>query len=110
MTSPESETMSPPPPPPPNANPSRRRPGDADGTLVLIELNPRAVIDHLDEDGHPIHMLTFGSVRELCPKCRSSHLKLVLRQSAVRVAHLFCADCTSCYDAHYQDGAPALTI
>jgi hypothetical protein len=26
------------------------------------------------------------------------------------VAHLFCADCASCFDAHYPDGAPALTI
>jgi hypothetical protein len=34
----------------------------------------------------------------------------VLRQDSVRVAHLFCADCESCFDAHYRDGAPALTI
>jgi hypothetical protein len=26
------------------------------------------------------------------------------------VAHLFCADCASCFDAHYPNGAPALTI
>jgi hypothetical protein len=37
-------------------------------------------------------------------------LKLVLRQSAVRIAHLFCPDCASCFDAHYPNGTPALTI
>jgi hypothetical protein len=26
------------------------------------------------------------------------------------VAHLFCADCASCFDAHYPNGASALTI
>ena len=107
MTPPEPETMS---PPQQHATPSRRRAAEPDACLVLSELNPRAVIDHLDEDGHPIHVLTFGNVREVCPKCRTGHLKLVLRQSAVRMAHLFCADCTSCFDAHYQNGTPALTI
>jgi hypothetical protein len=33
-----------------------------------------------------------------------------LRQQAVRVAHLFCAECESCFDAHYPNGTPALTI
>lgn len=107
MTAPEPDTMA---PPRQHADPSRRRAAAPDAGLVLSELNPHAVIDHLDADGHPVHVLTFGSVREVCPKCRTGHLKLVLRQSAVRVAHLFCADCTSCFDAHYQDGAPALTI
>jgi hypothetical protein len=26
------------------------------------------------------------------------------------VAHLFCAECESCFDAHYPNGTPALTI
>lgn len=103
MTS--SDTISPSPP----AVSRRRGPAPGDG-LVLSELSPHTVVDRLDAEGHPIHVLTFGSVREACPKCRGSHLKLVLRQSAVRVAHLFCANCTSCYDAHYANGTPALTI
>jgi hypothetical protein len=107
MTFPESETRA---PPGQHATPARRRAGQPPGDLVLSELNPRTVIDHLDDDEQPVHMLTFGSVREVCPKCRTGQLKLVLRQSAVRVAHLFCADCTSCFDAHYPDGVPALTI
>lgn len=101
------ETMS---PPQQDSQPSRRRHTEPEDSLVLSELNPRTVIDHIDEEGRPLHVLTFGSVREVCPKCRSGHLKLVLRQSAVRVAHLFCPDCASCFDAHYSNGTPALTI
>jgi len=97
-------------PPLQDSQPSRRRHEEPDASLVLSELNPRTVIDHIDEEGQPLHVLTFGSVREICPKCQSGHLKLVLRQSAVRMAHLFCADCTSCFDAHYSNGTPALTI
>jgi len=93
---------------PPEASACRRH--HADGNLVLSELNPLAVIDQLDGDSAPLHLLTFGSVREICPKCQHTHLKLVLRQNSVRMAHLFCADCESCFDAHYADGAHALTI
>jgi len=93
---------------PPEASASRRH--HTDGNLVLSELNPLAVIDQLDGDSAPLNLLTFGSVREICPKCQHTHLKLVLRQNSVRMAHLFCADCESCFDAHYTNGAPALTI
>ncbi|RZJ84301.1 MAG: hypothetical protein EOO64_04205 [Massilia sp.] len=95
--------------PPESASASRRRHQD-DGNLVLSELSPLAVIDHLDDASTPLNLLTFGNVRELCPKCQHTHLKLVLRQNSVRMAHLFCAGCESCFDAHYTDGAPALTI
>lgn len=88
----------------------RQRRNEPDDMLVLSELNPRVVVDHVDDEGQALHVLTFGSVREFCPKCQTGHLKLVLRQSSVRVAHLFCADCTSCFDAHYPNGTPALTI
>jgi len=90
--------------------PSRRRRHAADDYLVLSELNPRVVIDHLDDEELPLHVLTFGSVREICPKCRTHQLKLILRQQTVRIAHLFCAECESCFDAHYPNGTPALTI
>jgi hypothetical protein len=88
--------------------PSRRQ--TPDDVLILSELNPRMVIDHLDDEDQPLHVLSFGSVRETCPKCRQHHLKLVLRQRSVRVAHLFCADCESCFDAHYPNGTHALEI
>lgn len=87
---------------------SRRQHEEAD-CLVLSELNPLVVVDHLDEPA-TLTLLTFGNVREVCPKCQQRHLKLVLRQTSVRMAHLFCADCESCFDARYPDGAPALTI
>jgi hypothetical protein len=93
-----------------SSRPSRRRQHAAEDYLVLSELNPRMVIDHLDDEELPLHVLTFGSVREICPKCRTHELKLVLRQQTVRIAHLFCAECESCFDAHYSNGTPALTI
>jgi hypothetical protein len=90
-------------------SPSRRNHGPED-SLILSELNPHAVIDHVDGEGAPLNLMTFGNVREVCPKCKHNQLKLVLRQATVRIAHLFCADCESCFDAHYANGAPALTI
>lgn len=78
--------------------------------LVLSPLDPDAVIDHLDSPDEPVELITFGTVRETCPGCRTSHLKLVLRQRRVRIAHLFCSQCLGCFDAHYTNGASALTI
>ncbi len=95
---------------PPSHQPEPGRRHNEAGDLVLSELNPHAVVDDIDGDVEPLNLLTFGSVREVCPKCQQTHLKLVLRQHSVRMAHLFCADCASCFDAHYADGEPALTI
>ena len=81
-----------------------------DVPLILTELNPLSVVDAIDDAAQPLDLLTFGTTREVCPKCQRGGLKLVLRQTSVRIAHLFCADCASCYDAQYPDGAPALTI
>lgn len=78
--------------------------------LVLTPLDPDAVIDHLDSPDEPVELITFGTVRETCPGCPTSHLKLVLRQRRVRIAHLFCSQCLGCFDAHYTNGASALTI
>ncbi|MDQ1834319.1 hypothetical protein [Massilia scottii] len=91
-------------------NASRRQRHSPDDKLVLSELNPSAVVDHLDTDDVPVELITFGTVRETCPNCNHTHLKLVLRQRAVRLAHLFCAECQGCFDARYSNGAPALTI
>jgi hypothetical protein len=90
--------------------PAPRRRHLADDSLILSELNPRAVVDDIDGLEATLNLITFGMVRETCPKCSHQHLKLVLRQATVRVAHLFCAGCASCFDAHYPNGAPALTI
>lgn len=78
--------------------------------LLLTELNPYAVVDHVGGRDDPIELLSFGIVREPCPKCHKTCLNLILRQDNVRTAHLLCPDCRSCYDAHYAGGAPALTI
>jgi len=94
----------------PAGTPGGERRGAGAVQLILTELNPHVVVDTWYDGEQPRELLTFGTVRELCPKCRQGSLKLVLRQSSVRMAHLFCADCTSCYDAQYADGAPALTI
>ena len=93
---------------PQTAPPGRRR-HSPDDTLFLSELTPATVVDHLDDQA-PLKLITFGTVRESCPKCSHAQLKLVLRQSAVRTAHLFCAQCESCFDARYANGASALTI
>jgi hypothetical protein len=91
------------------SNPSRRQQHGPDDYLILSELNPDAVVDGSAGDGAPLNLITFGSVREVCPKCKH-HLKLVLRQSQVRIAHLLCPECERCFDAHYANGRSALTI
>jgi hypothetical protein len=87
-----------------------RRQRHPDDSLFLTELNAQAVVDQSDDDQLPVTLTTFGTVRESCPNCGQSHLHLVLRQRNVRLAHLFCAECHSCFDAHYASGACALTI
>ncbi|MEJ7806629.1 MAG: hypothetical protein WKG03_12020 [Telluria sp.] len=94
---------------PQQADAGRRHPHGLDEQLVLSELDPESVLDHLEPDDK-IELITFGTVRETCPQCPQTHLKLVLRQRRVRVAHLFCASCLCCYDAHYVNGASALSI
>ena len=91
-------------------HPSRRHLYSVDATLVLSELNPRAVVDQLAGAEAPIDLTTFGTVRESCPKCHHHQLRLVLRQTNVRSAHLFCDNCQGCFDAHYPNGKSALTI
>jgi len=93
----------------PHAVPGRRH-RHAEDSLIMTELNPHAVIDHLDDDNAPVSLSTFGTLRESCPKCMHTHLTLILRQRNVRIAHLFCAECQGCFDAHYASGASALTI
>lgn len=87
----------------------RRRVFDGE-PLLLTELNPHSVMDHPPGPTDVLDLYSFGSVRELCPKCQKPALNLILRQNCVRTAHLLCAECHSCYDAHYAGGAPALTL
>ncbi len=87
----------------------RRRAQDCEA-LLLTELNPHSVVDQPVGKHAPVELQSFGTVREPCPKCHKAALNLILRQTNVRTAHLYCVDCHSCYDAHYAGGAPALTI
>lgn len=97
--------------PAPASNPVHgRRQRHAEDNLLLTELNPHAIVDQPEDQQAPMMLTTFGTVRESCPKCMHSHLNLILRQRNVRTAHLFCAECHSCFDAHYASGVPALTI
>lgn len=71
-------------------------------TISLTELDPREVTDgvlldngfFLAPDPTPV-----GAMRETCPHCQGIALQLVLRRHHVKRSHLFCAQCTRCYDA-----------
>ena len=93
-----------------HADAGRRHPHDLDEHLVLSELDAALVYDHIDPPNGLVELITFGAVRETCPCCEDPHLKLVLRQRSVRLAHLLCSQCHRCYDAHYLSGRSALTI
>jgi len=80
--------------------------------FTLIELDPREIIDGLQlgqayaaEDAP--HS---GSLRETCPYCPGVPLQLVLRFRHVKRSHVFCSNCTRCYDALYPDGTSALAV
>ena len=90
--------------------PGRRHHTANDDRLLLRELNPDDVVDRLGANGDGVNAVSFATVRETCPKCENTHLRLVLRQHSVRIAHLLCVDCESCFDACYANGTPALTI
>ena len=79
--------------------------------LNLIEIERVSVVDAIidlsdQEDG----VYSAGAMRELCPHCRTNHLKLILRQKRVRQPHLFCEVCDKCFDARYLDGKSALSL
>lgn len=78
--------------------------------LMLIQLDPASIVDcvHVKE-GYLAHdFAVAGEMRETCPECKTTHLKLVLLQNGVKRAHMFCERCTRCYDACYPDGYSAL--
>lgn len=85
----------------------RRNPPPDEAHLVLSALD-RARVFSADAPGSVVR--SSGQVRETCPYCAGHHLLLVLRQDCVRLAHLFCDRCNTCFDAHYPNGRCALTI
>ena len=85
--------------------------GQAPTLLDLIEIERITVVDAIrgeieEADG----VYAAGAMRELCPHCRTNHLKLVLRQKRVSRSHLFCEVCEKCFDACYTDGKSALSL
>lgn len=79
--------------------------------LNLVEIDRAIVVntitgDAAEEDG----VYAVGAMRELCPHCRTNHLKLVLRQKRVSQSHLFCEVCVRCFDARHLDGSSALEM
>ena len=89
-----------------------RREISAPPVLTLLELDPALVIDGQRVDAGLLapDPGMFGAMRETCPFCEDVHLQLVLRQHQVKLAHLFCPQCTRCFDARYADGSPALSL
>ena len=84
-----------------------RRPRRDEARLVLSTLDRTRVFS---SDAAQSAVRSSGQVRETCPHCTGRHLLLVLRQDCVRLAHLFCDQCNTCFDAHYSNGKCALTI
>ncbi|UGQ45410.1 hypothetical protein [Massilia endophytica] len=82
----------------------------APAELFLVQLDPQHVVDGVRYDGSYLadEVRTCGTMRETCPVCREGRLQLVLRQKNVRIAHLFCLECTRCFGAFLEDGRPAL--
>jgi hypothetical protein len=80
--------------------------------FTLIEIDRSSVVDsiRLDDGYVPDSVYANGLMRELCPQCKTNHLKLVLRQQRVRHAHLYCECCDKCFDARYPDGSSALVL
>lgn len=80
--------------------------------LILMELDPTTVVDgvRLDYGLVAEDVDTYGAMRETCPFCTGVHLQLVLRQTNVKIAHLYCAKCTRCFDACWPDYTSALTL
>ena len=79
--------------------------------LKLIEIERSLVVDTIiGESVEPDGVYAIGAMREVCPNCRTNHLKLVLRQKHVSQPHLFCDVCDKCFDARYLDGTSALLM
>ena len=79
--------------------------------LVLVEVVPFEVVDCSPvESGYlAADVVSAGAVRETCPACSDEHLQLVLLQPHVVREHLFCEQCTRCFDALGHGGESVFT-
>ena len=80
--------------------------------LALVEVDPQAVVDGTVVDACFVadDVALAGKMREHCPYCGNVPLQLVLRYQHVIRSHLFCENCTRCFDAFYEDGSSALAF
>ena len=80
--------------------------------FYLVQLDPSTLVDGVAvENGYLADDIVMtGGMRETCPVCKTAHLKMVLRQKNVKRAHMFCEQCTRCFDAVYRNGMPALSM
>lgn len=90
--------------------PEHRKPDSALPPLILVALDPVVVVagERRDDVYIAEDVRAVGAMRETCPACPDTHLKLVPRQDDVRVAHLYCEQCTRCFDAFLADGSSVL--
>lgn len=79
--------------------------------LNLVELDPQLIIDGdmASRDGAVRPVVPAGTMREACPHC-GLPLKLVLRYQHVTRSHMYCEQCTRCYDAVLANGHSALVL
>lgn len=91
-------------------NPDRRV-VKSDTGLTLVQVDPRQVVRGVRAAAGLVvkHAATVGQMREMCPHCDAT-LQLVLRYKDVIRSHLYCEECTRCFDARYPDGSSALTL
>lgn len=79
--------------------------------ISLVELSPEMVVSglHLPNGLLAPDPTPVATLREQCPHCKSSSLKLILRKDHVIRSHLFCVICTRCYDCVDANGRSELT-
>jgi hypothetical protein len=84
--------------------------GDNETPFMLVPLDPMSIVEgvHMGDNYLAPDFAASGEMRETCPKCADTRLKLVLLQKGVKRAHLVCDNCSRCFDACYADGRSAI--
>lgn len=79
--------------------------------LNLVELDPQLVVHGKPAPGGLVAPVATpaGTMREVCPHCHVP-LQLVLRHQHVIQSHLFCRQCTRCFDALNTEGRSVLAL
>ena len=102
---------------PASSGPARSRRMNADRRaknetgFSLVQVDPRLVVRGVRAAAGLLvkNVAMVGQMREMCPHCNAP-LQLVLRYKDVIRSHLYCEECTRCFDARYPDGSSALSL